>query len=109
MTQKVRRIVKISLCDTINLHFSFVTHIVTVTARDLDLSTAVEVSTMPSRRSRSRSLLRERSRSPERHAVLPYDASPISESDYFQKSNEFRIWLKDEKGKVCLPSLYSAT
>jgi hypothetical protein len=30
---------------------------------------------------------------------LPSGASPISESDYFQKSDEFRLWLKEEKGK----------
>jgi hypothetical protein len=41
---------------------------------------------------------RSRSRSPE--PDLPNNASPISESDYFLKSSEFRIWLKDEKGKV---------
>ena len=56
---------------------------------------------MPSRRSRSRTASRERSRSPERRVDLPHNASAISESDYFQKSSEFRIWLKDEKGKVC--------
>jgi hypothetical protein len=75
---------------------------------------------MPSRRDRSASYSRSRSRSPDRHREgekrrerdrdrsyspderrkLPHDASPISESDYFQKSDEFRIWLKDEKGKV---------
>ena len=54
---------------------------------------------MPSRRSRSRS--NERSRSPERRADLPTGVSPISESHYFQKSDEFRLWLKEEKGKVC--------
>lgn len=57
--------------------------------------------TMPSRRSRSRSRSRDRSESPERRpADLPSGASPISESDYFQKSDEFRLWLKEEKGKV---------
>ncbi|KAF9260793.1 hypothetical protein L218DRAFT_906430 [Marasmius fiardii PR-910] len=40
---------------------------------------------------------RSRSRSPKR--PLPHNASRISESDYFQKSNEFKVWLKDEKGK----------
>ncbi|KAK7051621.1 hypothetical protein VNI00_004600 [Paramarasmius palmivorus] len=74
---------------------------------------------MPSRRDRSASYSRSRSRSPDRRRErekrrerdrdrsyspderrkLPHDASPISESDYFQKSDEFRIWLKDEKGK----------
>jgi len=52
---------------------------------------------MPSRRSRSRS--NERSKSPERRAELPNGVSPISESQYFQKSDEFRLWLKEEKGK----------
>ncbi|KAJ7589370.1 hypothetical protein C8J56DRAFT_1049017 [Mycena floridula] len=41
-------------------------------------------------RSRSRSTLRK---------PLPHGAASISESDYFQKSDEFRLWLKDEKGK----------
>ncbi|RDB19347.1 hypothetical protein Hypma_013401 [Hypsizygus marmoreus] len=54
---------------------------------------------MPSKRSRSRSPARDLSRSPERRIDLPNNASPISESDYFQKSDEFRIWLKDEKRK----------
>ncbi|KAJ7897349.1 hypothetical protein B0H14DRAFT_2333073 [Mycena olivaceomarginata] len=40
-----------------------------------------------------------RSRSPDETIPLPYDASPISESDYFRKGDEFRIWLKDEKRK----------
>jgi hypothetical protein len=56
--------------------------------------------TMPQSRSRSRS--RNPSRSPDRHYELPKDVSPISESDYFLKSAEFRVWLKDEKGKVCI-------
>ncbi|KAG7100081.1 hypothetical protein E1B28_001864 [Marasmius oreades] len=42
---------------------------------------------------------RSRSRSPTSQRQLPHNASPISVSDYFQKSNEFRVWLKDEKGK----------
>ncbi|KAG6810789.1 hypothetical protein H0H92_010327 [Tricholoma furcatifolium] len=58
---------------------------------------------MPSYRSRSRSPRRDRSRSrsrtPESDIKLPHNASPISESDYFQRSDEFRVWLKDEKGK----------
>ncbi|PBK76364.1 hypothetical protein ARMSODRAFT_874877 [Armillaria solidipes] len=62
---------------------------------------------MTSHRSRSRSRSPGRSRRRERsHSYsedeerrLPHNASPISESDYFQKSDEFRIWLKDEKGK----------
>ncbi|KAF8174962.1 hypothetical protein BJ912DRAFT_989394 [Pholiota molesta] len=56
---------------------------------------------MPSRRSRSRSRSpsRRRSESPERRVDLPRGASPLSEADYFQRSDEFRLWLKDEKGK----------
>ncbi|KAF9011362.1 hypothetical protein BDQ17DRAFT_1233417 [Cyathus striatus] len=55
---------------------------------------------MPSRRSRSRSRSpRDRSRSPERIRELQNGAKPISESDYFQKSDEFRLWLKEDKGK----------
>ncbi|KAF9478907.1 hypothetical protein BDN70DRAFT_835214 [Pholiota conissans] len=56
---------------------------------------------MPSRRSRSRSRShsRRRSESPERRVELPRGASLLSESDYFQKSDEFRLWLKEEKGK----------
>ncbi|KAJ7589451.1 hypothetical protein C8J56DRAFT_33594 [Mycena floridula] len=46
----------------------------------------------------SRSRSRSRSRSPLRKP-LPHGAASISESDYFQKSDEFRLWLKDEKGK----------
>lgn len=64
---------------------------------------------MPSHRSRSRSVSPERerdgprSRSPKRHDVdLPYDAKSISESDYFLKSDEFRLWLREEKRKVCI-------
>ncbi|KAH9830483.1 uncharacterized protein C8Q71DRAFT_786031 [Rhodofomes roseus] len=49
--------------------------------------------TPPSERDRSRS------RSPERRVTLPAGASPISESDYFLKNDEFRQWLKDEKKK----------
>lgn len=30
---------------------------------------------------------------------MPYDAEPISERDYFKRSDEFRQWLKDEKRK----------
>jgi hypothetical protein len=44
---------------------------------------------------------RSRSRSPDRRDELPKDVLPISESDYFLKSAEFRAWLKEEKGKVC--------
>ncbi|KAH9932418.1 hypothetical protein B0H21DRAFT_780991 [Amylocystis lapponica] len=50
-------------------------------------------------RSRSRSRDHSRSRSPERSLPLPNGADPISESDYFLKSDEFRVWLKDEKHK----------
>ena len=46
------------------------------------------------RRSRSRSRSRERSNK------LPEGVSEISESDYFLKSDEFRIWLKEEKDRV---------
>ncbi|KAH9081930.1 hypothetical protein EDB83DRAFT_2547723 [Lactarius deliciosus] len=38
-----------------------------------------------------------RSESPSRH--LPGGAEPITESDYFLKSSEFRVWLKDDKRK----------
>ncbi|CAA7264986.1 unnamed protein product [Cyclocybe aegerita] len=56
---------------------------------------------MPSRRSRSRSRSRSRNRSesPERRYELPKGVSTISESDYFQKSDEFRLWLKEDKRK----------
>ncbi|RDX42937.1 hypothetical protein OH76DRAFT_1391026 [Lentinus brumalis] len=61
---------------------------------------------MPSHRRRSYSRERSgsphdrsRSRSPERRVSLPDGVSEISESDYFLKSDEFRVWLKDEKGK----------
>ena len=50
------------------------------------------------RRARSRS--RSRSRSRERSYKLPEGVSEISESDYFLKSDEFRIWLKDEKDRA---------
>ncbi|KAI9512894.1 hypothetical protein F5148DRAFT_972902 [Russula earlei] len=36
-------------------------------------------------------------RSSSRH--LPGDAEPITDSDYFIKSSEFRVWLKEEKRK----------
>ena len=39
-----------------------------------------------------------RSESSNRH--LPGSAEPISDSDYFLKSAEFRVWLKEEKHKV---------
>ncbi|KZT63941.1 hypothetical protein DAEQUDRAFT_753184 [Daedalea quercina L-15889] len=60
---------------------------------------------MPSHRRRSYSKDRsrtppsERDRSPERRVTLPDGASPISESDYFLKNDEFREWLKEEKNK----------
>ncbi|KAI0694451.1 hypothetical protein BC835DRAFT_1274554 [Cytidiella melzeri] len=50
-------------------------------------------------RERSRSRSRDRSASPETDLRLPNDAKPISESDYFLRSDEFRVWLKDEKHK----------
>ncbi|KAF9528107.1 hypothetical protein CPB83DRAFT_854889 [Crepidotus variabilis] len=55
----------------------------------------------PRRRSRgrNRSVGRDRSASPDRKAELPLGVKPISEDDYFQKSDEFRLWLKDEKRK----------
>jgi len=43
-----------------------------------------------------------RSESSSRH--LPGGVEPISESDYFLKSAEFRVWLKEEKHKVPLAS-----
>ncbi|KAH8836046.1 hypothetical protein DL96DRAFT_1455451 [Flagelloscypha sp. PMI_526] len=60
---------------------------------------------MPSRRSRSperrrhRSYSRSRSRSPARHAKLPYNVEAIGEDDYYLKNDEFRVWLKEDKGK----------
>ncbi|KAJ2924361.1 hypothetical protein H1R20_g12741, partial [Candolleomyces eurysporus] len=55
---------------------------------------------MPSHRHRSRDRSDERrSRSPERQVELPSGASPLTERDYFQKSDEFRLWLKEEKSK----------
>ncbi|KAH9914648.1 uncharacterized protein BXZ73DRAFT_106543 [Epithele typhae] len=61
---------------------------------------------MPSHRRRSYSrdrsgspADRSRSRSPERRVQLPDGVDEISESDYFLKSDEFRLWLKEEKGK----------
>ena len=60
-------------------------------------------------RSRSRSASpegeRDHSRSARRRDEdLPYDAKSISESDYFLKSDEFRLWLREEKKKVCMQS-----
>ncbi|KAF9787121.1 hypothetical protein BJ322DRAFT_1053661 [Thelephora terrestris] len=49
------------------------------------------------RRSRSRS--RSRSYSRERSYKIPEGVSEISESDYFLKSDEFRVWLKEEKDR----------
>lgn len=52
-------------------------------------------------RDRSNERKRSRSRSPEEDPIhLPHSAKPISQKDYFQKSDEFRVWLKKEKGKV---------
>ncbi|KIK71520.1 hypothetical protein GYMLUDRAFT_33711 [Collybiopsis luxurians FD-317 M1] len=45
---------------------------------------------------RSRSRSRERS---EEDIRLPHNAKPLSEDDYFKKNDEFRAWLKEEKGK----------
>lgn len=42
---------------------------------------------------------RDRSFTPESGNDLPHGVSPISESDYFLKNTEFRIWLKEEKHK----------
>lgn len=50
---------------------------------------------MPHSRSRDSP---HRSESPSGH--LPGGAEPITESDYFLKSSEFRVWLKEEKRKV---------
>ena len=52
---------------------------------------------------------RSRSPDPQRRSEsssthLPGSAEPISESDYFLKSPEFRVWLKEEKHKVPLES-----
>ncbi|CAE6506203.1 unnamed protein product [Rhizoctonia solani] len=49
---------------------------------------------MPRDRSRSRS----RSPTP-RLSLKSLGASEISESDYFQKNSEFRLWLREERGK----------
>ena len=59
------------------------------------------------RRSRSRSASPDRERDHSQSAKrrdedLPYDAKPISQSDYFLKSDEFRLWLREEKTKVCI-------
>ncbi|KAJ7103120.1 hypothetical protein B0H15DRAFT_194310 [Mycena belliarum] len=52
------------------------------------------------RRARSRSHSGSRECSESRGAIqLPHGAPAISESDYFRKGDEFRIWLKDEKRK----------
>lgn len=56
---------------------------------------------MPRSRSRSPDSQR-RPESSSKH--LPGSAEPISESDYFLKSAEFRVWLKEEKRKVPLES-----
>lgn len=55
---------------------------------------ALQVSTMP----------RSASREPEplSNLSLPYDAEELDpDKDYFLKQTEFRIWLREEKGKVC--------
>ena len=51
-------------------------------------------------RERSRSRSRDRSESSDRDIQLPNNTKHISESDYFLRSDEFRVWLKDEKHKV---------
>ena len=73
---------------------------------DCDRQLAASVIIMP-RRSRSatpgereRRRSRSRSRSRERSYKLPEGVSEISESDYFLKSDEFRIWLKEEKDRA---------
>ncbi|KAK7464244.1 hypothetical protein VKT23_006410 [Stygiomarasmius scandens] len=48
---------------------------------------------------RERDRGRDRGKDKHRHQRLPHDAPQISKSDYFQKSDEFRLWLKEEKGK----------
>lgn len=72
-----------------------------VSARDIFNSTTS--SNMPSRRrdrSESRERSRSRSESSEREIQLPENAKSISEADYFLRSDEFKVWLKDEKRKV---------
>lgn len=59
-------------------------------------------------RSRDRSKDRSRSRSPDHQINLPNNASPIRESDYFKKFDELRLWLKEEKGKVCKNGFFRA-
>ena len=59
---------------------------------------------MPSDKTHERRPRHERSPSPtpaSNDDDLPRGVSPISESDYFLKNTEFRIWLKEEKHKVC--------
>lgn len=55
-----------------------------------------------SRQSPSRSQSRSRSRSRSHSAELPGGAKEISEKDYFLKNDEFRMWLKEEKDRVCV-------
>ncbi|THU83746.1 hypothetical protein K435DRAFT_688969 [Dendrothele bispora CBS 962.96] len=50
-------------------------------------------------RDRERDKTKDRDRDRHRDRHLPYDAPQISKADYFQKSDEFRLWLKEEKGK----------
>ena len=50
-------------------------------------------------RHRDRDRDRERSASPVRRA-LPQGIEPLTESDYFQKNDEFRVWLKEDRRKV---------
>lgn len=65
---------------------------------------------MPSDKTHERRPRHERSRSRDRrnHSPtpasdndLPQGVSPISKSDYFLKNTEFRMWLREEKHKVC--------
>lgn len=91
-------------CHLINSKLSPIGNTLLMGARQLPRRHLCTVSslfwTMSTRRSRSRSRPRRNSRSPDSREELPHGASPISEDDYFQKSDEFRKWLKDEKGKV---------
>ena len=41
----------------------------------------------------------ERERSEEKDVPWSGPVEPISEEDWFIKSNEFRLWLREERGK----------
>jgi hypothetical protein len=58
-------------------------------------------SDMPSNKAHERRPHRDGSPTPGSDNDLPPGVSPISESDYFLKNTEFRMWLKEEKDKVC--------